>query len=776
MMRFFLIVLLFFCLNKISSQVLGVVVDGNTKEPIIGAKVICSDGNKLITSFDGEFRFNPKTFPITIVISMLQYETDTLIVSKPTKLIVKLQEPLKNLETVVVSAGRRKQNIEEVSISMEILKSELIDNKGFANLEQVVDQSPGVYAMDGNVSIRGGGGYAYGAGSRVLLLWNGIPMVSPDVGDAKWNAIPMEQASQIEIIKGASSVLYGSGALNGIISLQERQPKSKGEFRFKFQSGMYGTPSRQGLHWWTKTPVFHLMDAYYGKMNKKVGITMAINGFKTDGYKDGETEQRGRVSGTFYFKPWKGNRLKTGVGYNFQYEDVGAFILWQSDSLGYTPLGGSDPNVSGSTITNFKSIRLNVDPYATFYDKFNNRHTLKTRYYLVTTGNATSVFASSKAEMYYSDYQFQRKGKNNTNITAGITSSINRIISPVFKDHNSKNFAMYGQYEKSWDRFDLTAGLRAEYFRQDSLEVDSKFVITDNLSLPFYPVIRAGLHYKLTRATHLRASFGQGIRFPSVAERFVATSVGGVIIFPNPEVKPEIGWSSELGIKQIFRMGDWRGALDIAAFINQYSNMMEFTFGLYKPDSIALSTNPDDIGYINNWIGFQSQNAEQARITGLEVSFNSEGKIKQFEITSLLGYTYMNPVSLNTSQSYLETFSDTSTRMLKYRFNHLAKADIQIKWKKIAIGFSSRYNSFMSNIDAVFENGLFGQEFLVGLKEYRKKYNKGALVFDTRAILEVKKNIKLNFIVNNVFNREYVSRPADIQPPRTFIVQLQFNL
>ena len=78
--------------------------------------------------------------------------------------------------------------------------------------------------------------------------------------------------------------------------------------------------------------------------------------------------------------------------------------------------------------------------------------------------------------------------------------------------------------------------------------------------------------------------------------------------------------------------------------------------------------------------------------------------------------------------------------------------------------------------NGVFENGLFGQEFLVGLKEYREKDNKGALVFDTRAILEIQKNIKLNFIVNNIFNREYVSRPADIQPPRTFIVQLQLNL
>ncbi|NBX80438.1 MAG: Plug domain-containing protein, partial [Flavobacteriales bacterium] len=113
---------------------------------------------------------------------------------------------------VVITAGRRNQNIEDVPISMEIIRPELVNNKGLSSLEQAVDQSPGVYSMDGQVSIRGGGGYAYGAGSRVMLLWNGIPMLSPDLGDVKWNAVPMEQTSQIEILKGASSVLYGSGA------------------------------------------------------------------------------------------------------------------------------------------------------------------------------------------------------------------------------------------------------------------------------------------------------------------------------------------------------------------------------------------------------------------------------------------------------------------------------------------------------------------------------------------------------------------------------------
>ena len=41
------------------------------------------------------------------------------------------------------------------------------------------------------------------------------------------------------------------------------------------------------------------------------------------------------------------------------------------------------------------------------------------------------------------------------------------------------------------------------------------------------------------------------------------------------------------------------------------------------------------------------ENAEKARISGLEVSFNSQGTIGKVELTSLIGYTYMKPLSLN---------------------------------------------------------------------------------------------------------------------------------
>jgi len=223
-------------------------------------------------------------------------ENDTVVVTGPVDLKVILRRPFQNIKTVVVTSGRRNQNIEDVPISMEILKPKLIDNKGFSNLEEAVDQSPGVYTMDGQVSIRGGSGFAYGAGSRVMLLWNGMPILSADAGDAKWNAIPMEATSQIEILKGASSVLYGSGALNGIISLNERLPSLKGETRIKVQSGIYGNPQRETLKWWTTPRVFHQTDAYYGKMYKNVGFTISANGYTNPGYKQGEEESRARIS------------------------------------------------------------------------------------------------------------------------------------------------------------------------------------------------------------------------------------------------------------------------------------------------------------------------------------------------------------------------------------------------------------------------------------------------------------------------------------------------
>ena len=766
---FILFILILLNSTVFFSQTKGIVLDASNGDPIIGARIVLSSGQKSNTSNTGEFILSNVKYPNLLVVSMMGFISETVKLSKDTLLTIHLKTQVKEISDVVVTASRRNQNIEDVPISMEIIKPELINNKGFSNLEQAVDQSPGVYAMDGQVSIRGGGGFAYGAGSRVALLWNGVPMMSPDVGDAKWNAIPMEQTSQIEILKGASSVLYGSGALNGIIALTEKEPSPKGNFSAKVQSGVYGNPRRKSLQWWDKNPTFHLADVYFGKSYKYLGYTVGANAYLDSGFRQGENEKRFRLNGSFYFKPKSNSKLKAGLSYNAQYQDIGVFILWKNDSLGY--------QAQDNTLKRQKAIRINVDPYIKFYDKFQNQHQLKTRYYIVTTGSDAKVGDASIADLFYADYQFQRKFGTSINLSAGITHNLGQVKSWVFGDHISSNSALYGQVESKLKQLDITAGMRIEHYKLDDMKADSRFFINDSLSIPVYPIFRMGLHYKLTPATHLRASFGQGVRFPSIAERFVSTSVGGLVIFKNPNLKPEKGWSAELAYKQIVKLGSsWKGFFDVAAFINQYSNMAEFTFGIYKPDSIISLqlTDPSAINYFYNWVGFQAQNAEKARITGLELSFNSQGKIGNIELTTLMGYTYMNPISLNSNPSYTINFSDSNSNMLKYRFNHLAKIDVQASYKKISIGLSSRYNSFMSNIDRTFEDDILGTYILPGLKDYRQKYNKGSLVFDIRFMLTITKELKLNAIVNNLFNTEYVSRPADLQAPRNFLLQLQY--
>jgi iron complex outermembrane receptor protein len=335
------------------------------------------------------------------------------------------------------------------------------------------------------------------------------------------------------------------------------------------------------------------------------------------------------------------------------------------------------------------------------------------------------------------------------------------------------------QYEhKITDKLDLSGGLRFEHFLMDGKAGDSRFILGRDSAviLPIYPILRAGLHYQLAKFTHLRISAGQGIRYPAVAERYTQTSVGALNIFPNASLTPEKGWAGEIGIKQGVKIGDWKGMFDAAWFINRYQNMIEFTFGIYNPPNIALSTDPNSPGYINKWIGFRANNAEAAQITGLDLSFNSMGKIGNVEIISLIGYTYMNPISLNNDSIYRATFSDTISGMLKYRFRHLAKADIEVNYKKWSGGFSCRYNSNMANIDKVFEEAIAGSTYILpGLKEYRKIYNKGNLVFDVRLAYKLNEKVRLSLIGNNILNAEYTSRPGDIQPPRNYALQAQIK-
>jgi outer membrane receptor protein involved in Fe transport len=78
----------------------------------------------------------------------------------------------------------------------------------------------------------------------------------------------------------------------------------------------------------------------------------------------------------------------------------------------------------------------------------------------------------------------------------------------------------------------------------------------------------------------------------------------------------------------------------------------------------------------------------------------------------------------------------------------------------------------MKSVDGLFENNYY----FPGMKAYRAAHNKGDYLLDYRIGYQLNKTTKIAIIVNNVFNREVMQRPADVIAPRVFAFQLVVKL
>jgi iron complex outermembrane receptor protein len=754
--------LLIHSLSYSQSWVRGTVADIKSREPLIGAAIVIDDSTGTTAGIDGSFIVSVPAGPHKIEFRNLSYVSNiSHVVLNPGDTLtfnMLLAEDARQLDIVVISAGKFEQNLNEVTVSMEVLKPQLIENKSLQSIENAVDQVPGVNVIDGQANIRGGSGFSYGAGSRVLLMVDEMPMLSADAGDVKWTFLPIENCEQIEVIKGASSALFGSSALNGVINFRTAYAKEKPETKISMYGGFYDKPKRRELAWWqTSTHVYQGMNVYHAHKLGQLDLVVGANVYDDEGYRYHETEQRyrGNVNLRYRFTG-KLEGLQAGINANTIRTKGGLFLIWENpDSGAYRPAGGD--------LSHYITYRTNIDPFITYLSKSRWKQTLRTRFY--RTRNTNNTNQESVGDVYYTEYQVQKRFFNQLSMTTGLVYNYQEVKSgELYGTHYSANASAFLQLDKKWNRLNASFGLRAEYFKTDSIESQENIYLLMDRSKPLVrnskvrPLLRAGLNYKLLEATYLRGSFGQGFRFPAVAERFIRTSASGLEIYPNDSLRPESGWSAEIGVKQGLRLGEWRGYLDIAGFITEYQDMMEFSFGKWG-DTF------NDPAY---GLGFKSRNIGNTRITGVDISLMGEGKIGPVQVTALIGYTYINP-----RQTDFDAARDTATNtskndILKYRYRHTGKGDVEFGYKRFATGLSCRANSFMENIDVFFVD----KYYFPGMQRYRDEHNKGDIIFDYRISYQLLKVAKASFIVNNIFNREVMGRPADFQPPRVYVLQL----
>ena len=140
---------------------------------------------------------------------------------------IQLRSLVKELDQFEVKVGKFDKSIEDQTVSMVVIKPQLIENKNTRSIETALDQTPGLNILDGEPQIRGGSGFTFGVGSKVAVIVDDMPMLSGDAGRPEWGFIPIENISQVEVIKGAASVLSGSSALSGSVHIRTAYPQQK---------------------------------------------------------------------------------------------------------------------------------------------------------------------------------------------------------------------------------------------------------------------------------------------------------------------------------------------------------------------------------------------------------------------------------------------------------------------------------------------------------------------------------------------------------------------
>jgi iron complex outermembrane receptor protein len=748
----------------------GRVSDASNGEALLAANIRIKEdfSTGTMADLDGHFRMELDAGTYTFVISYIGMQSQDFSVSLAWGEEVFKEfalEPLwQELEGVEIRVSKFEKPIEEVTVSMQVIKPILVENRNTRNIQSVLDLTPGLNILDNEPQIRGGSGFTFGVGSKVAILIDDMPMTSGEAGRPYWDLIPVENIEHIEVIKGASSVLSGTSALSGSIHIMTAQPTSDPVNKFTAYTGFYSAPKDRSMKWWDDYPYITGFSFLHSKKYGNLDLVLGGNADFDHGYLGAplpgqlvvdtisnftDKQMRSRKY-RFNFGLKKHSIKHQGLNYgikgNFMRNEAPMNLAWLDDSSGFYR------GYPGAVYLQEQFI-FYLDPFVNVQTASGTKHSLRVR--VLNNGSDMTNNQSVNSTLIFGDYMFKRSYSfiKDFELIGGMSWTQVLVTADMYKASGSAfnkqyNISAYFQAEnKIREVISTSIGIRGEYFE-----------LNDSISA-LKPIFRAGINFKMTPGTFLRFSFGQGFRFPSITERYIRTSAGSFAVFDNPYLEPESSWNLEVGLKQLFKYRNFYGYLDLAGFIQEYDNTIEYLFGFWDT-SFALA-------------GFKFLNTGRSQVTGLDLSMTGAGKMgRNSGIRTMAGYNYILPKTLepnrvfavdgrNIEYSYVSTSVDPSDNILKYRFLHTIKADIEFYTKYFSVGYTLKYFSRIVNLDKAIEEFEKATESTGGTMQpirymdYFYEHNNGNVVMDLRIAVELKGRHKISLISNNFLNRWY---------------------
>ena len=776
----------------------GTITDQATGDPLAGASITAPALRAgTYAGTDGAYTLRLETTgrPVEVRVSYAGYEAQVFTLDPAggdQRRDLALTEEGFTTEDVVITATKGfEQAQSDVTVSIEVVKPAFIDLQAVPSVDKVISQIPGVDNQGGQINIRGSSGYAYGVGSRVMVTLDGLPLLTGDAGTPNLDLIPVDNIAQIEVMKGASSVLYGSSALGGVISIITADPGEKPLTSVRVRGGLFGQPANPALDWdGDATPWSASAHLFHARRIGPVSLSFQTNFIKESGYRRGTDAEISRSLLMLKYRPKHLRGLTLGLNASVNVDSSGQILYWHSYYPGEVVSISNDTTISDGALTptpdagGFRrqlNIDMALDPSIKYLTANGSLFWYRGRY--LRNFNQNNTNQSSDNFIFYNDFLYQTTLAGKVNWVTGVTYTQSGIQGDslyggtyVYEgdtissagSHAGYSLGVYTQLDAKLGRLNASLGFRYEQVRIDD-------VVRENA-----PVFRAGLNYKLARGTNVRASFGQAFRVPSIAERFANTSGGGILVEPNPAIGAERGYSAEVGLRQGFLFDGnqvkLKGYLDLAGFVMNYDNMVEFGISSANIRLVGGNFVPD--------VRFSSVNVAAARIPGVELTGGltlNWGTKGLFALSG--GVTYLEPRDLNAvpeeqqlnladPANFIQVFNPDlvdQPSFLKYRSRWTVRASGTLGYGPVSLTANYRYKSFVENIDQYL--------YIVvnDLADFRARYPQGDHVIDLITAWQIIPNHQLSLTVDNVLNREYLIIPGFLAPQRKFTLQYLFR-
>jgi hemoglobin/transferrin/lactoferrin receptor protein len=638
------------------AQISGQILDGKTNKGLAGIQIRISSQEEIsegawspysaVSDLDGSYYIgNLDSGYYYLHASAIGYSavTKELYINPGEKRSFNLQmeESLIPLGEVSVTALHTERMVRNVPLPLAVISTARIDQQSWTGVPDILASQPGVtLARDGiwasSVNIRGL------SEQRLVTLVDGNRIeTATDVAGAL-SMVDVNDIERIEIVKGAASAIYGTGAMGGIINIHTRG----GEY----SSSTY-LRGRSSVAW--------------NSVNNQPVAGLSLNAGSAKWYM--------KISGNY--RQADNTRTPSGELLNSQFRDnnLAAVLAIRPAAnkefkLDYHRFHAWDVGIPGgkafpatATASYSRADRQMLSASYTGWNLLPSLTKLQARYYIQNIVREVDLHPNQNVtiqpigEHLTNGLQLQSDWEPayNHQLIAGVdvwqrylTTSREKTVLVKLNDSitNTKvfgevpipassftNFGMYLQDE--WNvipgKLKLMAGARGDNVTVHSEQaIDPAYIILNGVrnDAPagqritfeaasdddFSWSANAGLLYTLPWGPDVSFSLARGHRSPSLEERFKYIDLGASVRLGNPSLKPEQGWFYDLGI----RLWNTSFNLVIDGYANYMSNLIVEDSGIFVYNYTADETLFDTVPALIN------SNVEKALLYGSDLSFN----------------------------------------------------------------------------------------------------------------------------------------------------------